>query len=153
MFKEYGANPTPMPFSELFVGLQTGVVDGQENPMTNIYGAKLNEVQKYLSLSGHVYSPAYPTVGIKAFEKLDPEIQTVLVETAKEVAFWAREKGASDDTELQGKLEAGGMEVNTTDRDAFVAASKPLYDTFAEEVDGGREMIDQALSLASGSGS
>ena len=55
----YGANPSPMKFSELFAALQTGVMDGEENPFTQIYSAKLQEVQKYLSLSGHVYTPAY----------------------------------------------------------------------------------------------
>ena len=63
MFQAYGANPSPMKFSELFTALQTGVMDGQENPFTQIYSAKLQEVQKYLSLSGHVYTPAYLTVG------------------------------------------------------------------------------------------
>ncbi|RPH67969.1 MAG: TRAP transporter substrate-binding protein, partial [Burkholderiales bacterium] len=57
MFKAYGANPSPMKFSELFTALQTGVMDGQENPFTQIYSAKLHEVQKFLSLSGHVYTP------------------------------------------------------------------------------------------------
>ena len=84
MFQEYGANPTPMAFSEVFVALQTGVIDGQENPLTNIAGAKLEEVQDYLSMTGHVYSPAFPTVGIATFEKLDPEVQQVLAETAQE---------------------------------------------------------------------
>ncbi len=151
MFKEYGANPTPMSFSEVFVALQTGVIDGQENPLTNIAGGKLNEVQKYLSMSGHVYSPAYPTVGIAAFEKLDPEIQTVLAETAAEVALWAREQGEAQDSTLLKTLTDGGMEVNETDRAAFVEASKPLYEKFAEEVENGQAMIDQALSLADGS--
>ena len=63
MFQAYGANPSPMKFSELFTALQTGVMDGEENPFTQIYSAKLQEVQKYLSLSGHVYTPAYLTVG------------------------------------------------------------------------------------------
>ncbi len=63
MFKSYGANPTPMSFSEVFTALQTGVIDGQENPFAQIYSAKFQEVQKYLSLSGHVYTPAYVTVG------------------------------------------------------------------------------------------
>ncbi len=57
MFQAYGANPSPMKFSELFTALQTGVMDGQENPFTQIYSAKLQEVQKFLSLSGHVYTP------------------------------------------------------------------------------------------------
>ena len=148
MFKTYGANPTPMSFSEVFVALQTGVIDGQENPLTNISAGKLNEVQEYLSMSGHVYSPAYPTVGVTAFEKLDPEIQEVLKTTAEEVALWAREQGATDDDKLLKELEESGMKVNQADRQAFVDASKPLYEKFAAEVDGGQEMIDKAMSLA-----
>ena len=150
MFEEWGSNPTPMAFSEVFVALQTGVIDGQENPLTNIAGAKLDEVQEYLSMSNHVYSPAYPTVGVQAFEKLDPEIQQVLAETAREVAVWAREKGAADDEALREEL-AASMEVNETDRQAFVDASAPIYDRFAEEVEGGQEMIDQVQSLSEGS--
>lgn len=150
MFSEFGANPTPMAFSEVFVALQTGVIDGQENPLTNIAGAKFQEVQKYLSLTGHVYSPAYPTVGVDAFEKLDPEIQQVLAETAQEIALWAREQGAAQDGKLLDDLKAGGMEVNQADRQAFVKASAPLYEKFASEVDNGQAMIDQVLSLAEG---
>ncbi|MDW4499984.1 TRAP transporter substrate-binding protein [Sulfitobacter sp. D35] len=150
MFGEYGANPTPMSFSEVFVALQTGVIDGQENPLTNIAGAKLQEVQKYLSLSNHVYSPAYPTVGVSVFEKLDPEIQTILAETAQEVALWARDQGASAEGTLLDELKGAGMEVNTADRQAFVDASAPLYEKFASEVEGGQDMIDSVMSLAGG---
>ena len=151
MFEEWGSNPTPMSFSEVFVALQTGVIDGQENPLTNIAGGKLDEVQEYLSMSGHVYSPAYPTVGVQAFERLDPEIQTILAETAQEVATWARETGAADDEALRKELEAGGMTVNETDRQAFVDASAPIYEKFATEVEGGQAMIDEVQALASGS--
>lgn len=151
MFEEYGANPTPMSFSEVFVALQTNVIDGQENPLTNIAGAKLQEVQKYLSLSNHVYSPAYPTVGVAVFEKLDPEVQSVLAETAQEMALWARETGGSAEGDLLDELKAAGMEVNTADRQAFVDASAPLYEKFASEVEGGQGMIDSVLSLAGGS--
>jgi tripartite ATP-independent transporter DctP family solute receptor len=150
MFRAYGANPTPMSFSEVFVALQTGVIDGQENPLTNIDAGKLYEVQTYLSLSGHVYSPAYPTVGVETFARLDPKIQQVLTETAQEAALWAREQGAAADDGLLAKLEAAGMKVNKTDRAAFVAASAPLYDKFAGEVPDGRAMIDRVLSLAAG---
>ncbi len=150
MFQEWGANPTPMAFSEVFVALQTGVIDGQENPLTNIAGAKLDEVQEYLSMSDHVYSPAYPTVGVQAFERLDPEVQRILTETAQEVAVWAREQGAEQDDALREELSAS-MQVNETDRQAFVEASRPIYDKFAEEVEGGQEMIDQVQALAEGS--
>ena len=72
MFQAYGANPSPMKFSEVFTALQTGVMDGEENPLTQIYSAKFQEVQKYLSLSGHVYTPAYLTVGTTHWDTLPP---------------------------------------------------------------------------------
>lgn len=151
MFSEWGANPTPMSFSEVFTGLQTGVIDGQENPYTNIDSAKLNEVQKYLSKTGHVYSPAYPTMGKSFYDSLDPEIRTVLEETAREVAGWARAEGEKADDGLRQKLVDAGMEYNEADRNAFVEASKPIYEAFAAEVEGGQEMIDKAIGLAGGS--
>src|SRR3546814_18221748 len=84
MFQEYGANPSPMSFSELFSALQTGVMDGQENPLTQIYSAKLQEVQKYLSLSAHVYTPAYLTVGTKRYAKLPENVRKIIEDTARE---------------------------------------------------------------------
>ncbi|MEQ8354778.1 MAG: TRAP transporter substrate-binding protein [Kiloniellaceae bacterium] len=148
MFSAWGANPTPMSFSEVFVGLQTGVIDGQENPFTNIWSAKLFEVQKYLSVTGHVYSPAYPTMGKAVYDKMDPEIRDVLERTARDAAVWARFTGANGDAELRDKLVAAGMELNVADRAAFVTASKPIYDEFAKEVPAGKALLDAALSLA-----
>ncbi len=147
MFKAWGANPTPMAFSEVFVALQTGVIDGQENPYTNIWAAKFPEVQKYLSVTGHVYSPAYPTAGKEAFAKLPADIQAVLIDTAREMEVWARTEGAKADQDLKNKLANAGMAVNTADRAAFVEASKPIYEQFASEVPPGKSLIDQALSL------
>jgi len=151
MFKSYGANPTPMSFSEVFTALQTGVIDGQENPFAQIYSAKFQEVQKYLSLSGHVYTPAYVTVGIDAWEKLPADVRQVLEETAKETQAYVYETAAKMETDLLSKLKAGGMAVNEPDKDAFVKASKGIYDEFSGSVAGGKEMVDKAISLASGS--
>jgi len=151
MFEQWGANPTPMAFSEVFVALQTGVIDGQENPYTNIWAAKFAEVQKYLSVTGHVYSPSYPTAGKAAFAKLDPQVQKILADTAREMEAWAREKGAADDASLRGKLEAAGMQVNVADRAAFVEASKPVYETYASEFPKGADLVKRALELAEGS--
>ena len=148
MFRAWGANPTPMAFSEVFVALQTGVIDGQENPYTNIWAAKFAEVQKYLSVTGHVYSPAYPTAGKAAFEKLPADVQEVLQSTAREMAEWARAEGAAADDDLKSKLAEAGMEVNVADRAAFVEASKPIYEQFASEVPTGKALIDQALALS-----
>ena len=148
MFKAWGANPTPMAFSEVFVALQTGVIDGQENPYTNIWAAKFAEVQKYLSVTGHVYSPAYPTAGAAAFEKLPADVQEVLQSTAREMAEWARAEGAAADDDLKSKLADAGMAVNVADRAAFVEASSPIYEQFASEVPTGKALIDGALALS-----
>ena len=148
MFNTWGANPTPMAFSEVFVALQTGVIDGQENPYTNIWSAKFAEVQKYLSVTGHVYSPAYPTAGKAAFEKLPADVQEVLESTAREMAEWARAEGAAADDDLKNKLAGAGMAVNVADRAAFVEASSPIYEQFASEVPTGKALIDGALALS-----
>ena len=147
MFSAWGANPTPMAFSEVFVGLQTGVIDGQENPYTNIAGAKLNEVQKYLSVTGHVYTPSYLTAGAGQWEKLPADVRTILEDTARNVQGWMYATGTSDEMVLLEKL-GETMEVNVADRAAFVEASAPIYEEFATEVPTGRQMIDMALQLA-----
>src|SRR3546814_6397801 len=98
MFQEYGANPSPMSFSELFSALQTGVMDGQENPLTQIYSAKLQEVQKYLSLSAHVYTPAYLTVGTKRYAKLPENVRKLLEDTARVNQAYVYEQAAKEDT-------------------------------------------------------
>ncbi len=147
MFTAWGANPTPMSFSEVFVGLQTGVIDGQENPLTNIYAAKLNEVQKYLSVTGHVYTPSYLTTGAKQWNKLPADVRAILEQTARDVQGWMYAMGTQGDLGLFEKL-AGSMEINVADRAAFVEASKPIYEEFAKEVPGGKQMIDMALQLA-----
>jgi TRAP-type C4-dicarboxylate transport system substrate-binding protein len=147
MFQAYGANPSPMKFSELFTALQTGVMDGQENPFTQIYSAKLQEVQKYLSLSGHVYTPAYVTVGTKRFESLPADVRKILEDTAKETQAFVYQTAAHDDEELLGKLKQAGMQVNDVDKDAFVAASRSIYEEFGKEVPGAKELIDRAVAL------
>jgi TRAP-type transport system periplasmic protein len=147
MFQAYGANPSPMKFSEVFTALQTGVMDGQENPFTQIYSAKFQEVQKYISLTGHVYTPAYVTVGAKKWASLPADVRKILEDTAKETQAFVYKKAAKDDEELLGKIKAAGVAVNTPNKDAFVAASKPVYEEFAKEVAGSKEVIDRAIAL------
>jgi len=147
MFQAYGANPSPMKFSEVFTALQTGVMDGQENPFTQIYSAKFQEVQKFLSLTGHVYTPAYVAVGAKKWASLPADVRKTLEATAKETQAFVYEKAEADDNDLLGKLKAAGMLVNTPDKDSFIAASKPVYAEFAKEVPAAKEIIDRAIAL------
>ena len=147
MFQAYGANPSPMKFSEVFTALQTGVMDGQENPFPQIYSAKFQEVQKFLSLTGHVYTPAYATVGAKKWASLPGDVRSTLEAVAKETQAFVYDKASSDDSELLGKLKAAGMQVNTPNKDAFIAASRPVYQEFSKEVKGAKEVIDRAIAL------
>jgi tripartite ATP-independent transporter DctP family solute receptor len=147
MFQTYGANPSPMKFSEVFTALQTGVMDGQENPFTQIYSAKFHEVQKHLSLTGHVYTPAYATVGMRKWSSLPADVRGTLEAVAKETQAFVYEKAAKDDDELLAKIKAANVQVNTPNKDAFIAASKPVYEEFAKEVKGAKEVIDRAIAL------
>jgi len=147
MFQAYGANPSPMKFSEVFTALQTGVMDGQENPLAQIASAKFYEVQKYLSMTGHVYTPAYLVVSAAKWKTLPPDVQKVLEETAKETQAFVYEKAAKDDEELLAMMKKAGIQVNEADKDAFIKASKPVYDDFAKEVPGAKAVIDRAIEL------
>lgn len=149
MFKAYGANPTPMALSEVFVALQTGVVDGQENPFPQIFSQKFHEVQKYLSLTGHVYTPAYVTVGKAKWSKLPDEVRRVLETTAKEMQDFVYETAERLDTELLEKMKTS-VRVNEVNKEAFIKASRPVYEEFGKAVKDGKELIDKALSLAQG---
>ena len=148
MFKSYGANPSPLAFSELFTALQTGVMDGQENPLTQIFSSKLHETQKYISMSGHVYVPSYLTAGSRKWDKLPPDVRKILEQTAIEVQDYAYQMGAKGDNELLAKITASGKTAsNEVDKKAFVDASKQIYADFGKEVNGAPALINKVNSL------
>ena len=147
MFKAYGANPTPLGFGEVFVALQTGAMDGQENPLAQIWSGHFQEVQKYLSMTGHVYTPSYIVAGA-AFKRLPADVQKIVADTAKEMQPVALKMAADLDGELLDKIKkTPSIAVNEADKDAFIKASKPVYEEFAKEVPGGQALIDEALAL------
>jgi len=111
-FKKLGANAIPLPFSELFSALETKTVDGQENPFNTILSSKFFEVQKYLSVTNHVYSPWIVTVSKKWWDQLSKDEQKVLMDAAKASREFerkdTREEAAKALTDLKGK----GMQIN-----------------------------------------
>ncbi len=143
MFKAWGANPTPIPFGDVFIGLRTGVIDGQENPLTNIYAAKLQEVQKYLSITNHVYSPAYLTVGTNSYKKLPADVKEIIETAAKEAQSWSYQEAEHLDKQLEMKLTESGMNLNSVDISAFIEASKPIYQEFTAEVPNGKFLLEK----------
>ncbi|MCP5270289.1 MAG: TRAP transporter substrate-binding protein [Burkholderiaceae bacterium] len=150
MFQAYGANPSPMALSEVFVALQTGVMDGQENPLTQIYSSKFQEVQKYLSMTGHVYTPAYLATGARKFASLPPDVQAALSAAARETQAYVYEQAAKLEGELLDKIKAAGVKVNDADKDAFIAASKSVYEEFGKEVPDGGKLVEKAIALGKG---
>lgn len=150
MFQAYGATPSPMEFKEVFVALQTGVMDGQENPFAQIFPARFHEVQKYLSLTGHVYTPAYVTAGA-SWDRFPADVRKILEDTLKETEPVILTLAEKLDDELLAKMKQTGINVNEADKAAFVAASKAIYTEFAKTVPAGQALIDKALSLSKGS--
>lgn len=112
-------------------------------PYAQIYPSRFYEVQKYLSKSNHVYTPAYVVAG-RSWNKFDPEVQQMLKDTAVEIQDVVYEIATGLDTELQQKLIDTGMEVNEVDTEAFVTASASIYHQLPEAVDGASEMIGKA---------
>jgi tripartite ATP-independent transporter DctP family solute receptor len=148
MFQAFGANPAPLAFSELFVALQTGVMDGQENPLTQIVASRLHEVQSYLSLTQHVYTPAYVTVGLNHWNRLPADVREILTATARETQAFVYETAARMDAELLEEIRAAGVAINEPSYDSFTDASNAVYDEFAAAVDGARALLDHAQRLA-----
>jgi TRAP-type transport system periplasmic protein len=146
MFKDYGANPSPMPLAEVYSALQSGVMDAQENPFPQIASAKFHEVQKFLSLSGHVYTPAYLVIGEDSWAKLPKDVQSTLSKIAWDMGDFARSEGERLDKELMGKL-APPMKANDVDKEAFIKGSAAIYEEFGKEVPGGIELIKLVQSL------
>ena len=131
--RQLGAQAVPMSWGEVYTSLQTKVIDGQENPVAIIHAYKLNEVQKYLSLTGHFYSPAPLTMSLKRFKSLKPGWQMLFIQTAVEVAAFER-KIIRDNEQRQLKdLKAWGMDVRTVDKSIFFKAMQPVYDEYTKQ--------------------
>jgi tripartite ATP-independent transporter DctP family solute receptor len=131
-----GADTQQIKFAELYVALQQGVVDGQENPLTNIASAKLYEVQKYLTLTGHKYESNPFLMGKRSWDKLSPADQQVFKEAAAEATKLQRKLSKEADEKLVAELKGKGIQIDTVDRKAFVDATKPVYDKWAASPSG-----------------
>lgn len=128
MFNTLGANATPLSFGEVYSGLDQGVIDGQENPAQIVESARLYEVQKYLSLSNHVYLPTFMLFGQPWLNAQTPEIRDTVLRIAAETAPWTFTWGEETDARVLEEL-AEKIAINEVDFEAFQAAALPLYDS------------------------
>ena len=111
-FKTLGANAVPLPFSELFTALETKTVDGQENPYNTILSSKFYEVQKYLTVTNHVYSPWIVLVSKKYWDGLSKDEQKVLLDAAKKSRDFERKDTRAEADKALADLKGKGMQIN-----------------------------------------
>ncbi|MEM8569673.1 MAG: DctP family TRAP transporter solute-binding subunit [Pseudomonadota bacterium] len=147
-FQILGANPAPMPFAEVYSALQTGTIDGQENPVNHIYASKLHEVQKHLSLTAHAYTAAPLVINYGRFSRLDPEHQQALQVAAKLSASYGRALNAAKEAgSLQAMIDAGVEVVIEPDVAAFRdAVAEQTRVAYKEEF--GDELLNKVNALA-----
>ena len=145
-YKGFGIVPTPMAFPEVFTALQQGTVDGQENPLSVIMAAKFDQVQKHLTLTGHVYSPAVWLMNKAAFDKLSAADKQAFIDAAKEGTKANRARVAEDDAKGVADLRAKGMNVvENPDKAKFVAALTTVNAEFEKQF--GKAAIDRIRNV------
>lgn len=142
-FKIFGANPIPMPFAEVYTGLETRTIDAQEHPINVVWSAKFYEVQKYLSLTHHAYSPLLVVINKKKFDALSPQLQQALLTSAKEAGDYQRQLVAQDQQKIIDGMKEAGVEVLTDiDRKAFSdQLGSQVRDMFVKEVPQGAALL------------
>lgn len=133
IFTALGANPAPLAFSELYIALQQGVFDGQENPLVNIYSSKLYEVQKYISLTGHKYETTPLLASKVVWNTMSKQDQAAVKEAAIEAGKLNRQLSLAADADLKAKLTAAGVQINSVDQAPFIAQTKNVYDKWSKQ--------------------
>jgi TRAP-type transport system periplasmic protein len=141
--RQLGAQAVPMSWGEVYTALQTRVIDGQENPIAIIYAYKMSEVQKFLTLSGHFYSPAPLSMSLRKYNELKPEWQALFREAALKGAAFERALIRDNEKKQLEELEKLGLEISTVDKALFVEAMAPVYERFYERYPTWREIVEQ----------
>jgi len=156
LFNTLGANAVPMPFPELYGALENGTVDGQENPAASILTAKLNEVQKYLTLTNHTYNPQIVMISGKFWDKLSGDEKKILQDAAAEARDYERSVSREQAGKALEELKAEGMQVSELPAEEvakFREKVKPVIDKFSKEVDPAlMKLLDDEVTKARGQG-
>ena len=147
IFKALGANPTPISFGELYTALHQKTVDGQENPIMGIYASKFYEVQKYISLTEHLYAPTSLLINESFYQKLPKDLQEVLKKGADIYKTKERQMCIDMENGLLEKMVQSGMKANKLtpeEKQLFIDKTKVVYDQFRDKI--GAELVDLAMS-------
>ena len=153
-FKTLGSNAVPMAFGEVFTALETKTIDGQENPFVTIETSKLNEVQKYLSVTRHAYTPFLVLYSKKLFDQLNPQEQAVLREAAMEGQKVQRTANRTLNEQSLANLKVKGMmvnEVTSAEQLRMFQKVRPVYDRNIPTIGGEAvNMVLEGLKKARG---
>ena len=140
-----GTNASPMAWTEVFTALQQGVIESQENPIPTIYDVRFYEVQDYLTMSQHVYSPAPLMMGADLFNSLSSEDQQIVLEAAELATPVQRDASREMENRYLEELQALGMEVTRPDLEPFRVAVQPVIDNWKDQV--GAELVEAAQNF------
>ncbi len=133
MVAAMGGNATPMPYGEVYSGIQTGVIDGAENNYPSYDTAGHAEVAKFYSLDEHLMVPEVLVMSKIVWDGLSPEDQEIIQQAAKDSVAKQRELWAAKEVESKAKVEAMGATINTVDKAPFIEAMKPVYDKYVTD--------------------
>lgn len=133
IFEALGANPAPLAFSELPSALQAGVFEGQENPLVNIYSAKLHTITPYITLSGHKYESTPVVASGSWWAALDEQTRACALEATREAGRMQREMVRASEAELRPKMQSEGVTFCEADRAAYRQATAGVYERFAQD--------------------
>ncbi|CAM5191244.1 TRAP-type C4-dicarboxylate transport system, periplasmic component OS=Castellaniella defragrans (strain DSM / CCUG 39792 / 65Phen) OX=1437824 GN=BN940_00701 PE=3 SV=1 [Castellaniella denitrificans] len=147
-YRAWGANPTAMAYTEVYNGLQQGVVEGQENPLANIDSMKFYEVQKYMTLTGHAYHTYAAVMNKAAWESLPADLQKVMADAFDVARDYGRELTKEDESRILEKIKGQIQIVELTDegRQKFVESSAPIYKQFEANIT--PELLQRAVKAA-----
>ncbi|HZK55519.1 MAG TPA: TRAP transporter substrate-binding protein [Desulfosporosinus sp.] len=147
-FQAMGSIITPMDMSELFTALQQGTVNGQDNPIGNVYSGSYYEVQPYITLSNHSYAAILLLVSDQGWKKIPDKYKSVIEKSAQEAAVWERKLAIDADVEYLGKMKAFGVkvtELTPEQRKEFQDAVKPVREKYAKNI--GEDLINKVLNI------
>jgi len=143
-FKALGANAVPMAWTEALTALQQHTIDGQENPLNVIVSFKLDESQKYMSVTRHAYAPAPIIMSMATWKKLNKSQQNAVLKAAQEAAQYERDFNNASEIAWMKDLTAKGMIIDTPDLKPFLEAVRPVYDTYSGKF--GKDFIESILA-------
>jgi len=146
MFSALGANPTPMPVSEVYAALETGTVDAQEAPLAQINAMRIYEVQKFISMTGHSVNSEVIVMSRKTYDAMSPEDQKILVQAGRDAVEWKRKQFAEMEAGLLKTIEDGGMKANKVDNAELTRMAEQMKPVIAKHSElAGKDFADRYI--------